>query len=125
MHLQHRWIDGGDGVAQRHRRVREAAGIEDDAVGGVVVSLMQPFDERAFVIVLEKVERHVGKRRAEVGFEIGQRGMAVRLRLACTEQVQVRPVEDEKVQGSGFLVSGLLRQSVYWRQSGCALVSSC
>ena len=72
----------------------------------VVVSLVQPFDERAFVVVLEKLERHVGKRRAEVGFEVGQRGMAVRLRLACTEQVQVRPVEDQDGQDSGVRVEG-------------------
>ena len=106
MHLHHRRVDGGDGVAQGHRRVGEAAGIEDDTLDGVAVSLVQPVDERAFMVALEKVERHAGKGRAEVGFEVGQRVVAVGLRLACAEQVEVRPVEDEEVQDSALRVQG-------------------
>ena len=76
----------------------------DDRFRAACVRLVQPVDQRAFVVGLSEVDSEAVL--ASLGdtrrLDLGERGSAVNLRLARAEQVEVRAVEDE--EGGGHRV---------------------
>jgi hypothetical protein len=96
----------GDGVAQGDAVVREGAGVEDHTVD-VAAGLVQPADELALDVRLEVDDGDVslGGVDPEVGDDVGQRVVAVDLRLPGSEEVEVRSVEDENSSRHGYTVS--------------------
>jgi hypothetical protein len=101
VHLDDGRDDGSDRVAQGDGGVRQPAGVDDDAAGLVGVRPVQAVDEGPRPVGLKKRERHVGKRRAQVVFDLGKGGATVNARLAFPQQVQVRPVENRQLTVHG------------------------
>jgi hypothetical protein len=46
--------DSGEGVADRHARVGECTGVDDQEIGTVQLRALDPIDQRALVVALEK-----------------------------------------------------------------------
>src|SRR5437867_2301492 len=82
----------------------KGAGIEDNAVRGLA-RLVDPVDELPLVIVLPEIHREIeGGAGFQAGFlDIRQRLVAIDLRLAQAEQIEVRPVEDQNRWVAGQL----------------------
>ena len=78
-----------DRVAQRVAGVAQRARVDDDAV---VVELLDPVDERAFVVGLEVVERGAAAGGVVGGplYDFGERRVAVDLGLALAQPAEVR-----------------------------------
>ena len=78
-------------------RDRIADMIHPDDRQAVASYLLRAIDDRAFVIALEAVELQAEflRLRLQAGFDVGQRGRTVDVRLARAEQVQVGAVDDE------------------------------
>ena len=95
MHLDKRCAQLCTGVAQRHRRVGERAGVEHHRLAGVGGGV-DPAQQFGFAIGLP----HNGFQAQFGGFAIDERdqvfvgGAAVDLRLAATEPAEVRTVDD-------------------------------
>jgi hypothetical protein len=96
----------GDRVTEGDAVMREGTWVEDDAVD-VAACLVEPADELAFDVRLEVDDRDVagGGVGAQVGEDVVQGVVAVDLRLACSEEVEVRSVEDEDSSRHGYTVS--------------------
>jgi hypothetical protein len=91
--------DGGDGVAERDRRMRVRAGVEENGVepaGGLV----DPLDELALVVRLARVDLDAELRAeaAERRVDLRERRTAVDIRLTRPEEVEVGPMKDEDSQ---------------------------
>ena len=90
-----RWPFAGDErVMERVRRVRERAEVTDH---GVVVELLEPIDQRALVVRLERLQQGAALQGMRPGGldDLGQRHRPVDLRLAPAEGAEVGPVEDQ------------------------------
>ena len=87
--LDERPLDGEQGVAQRHARVGQAAGVDDR---DVEVAPVEPVDQGALVVRLEEVdvEAELGGPRRDPGVDLVERLAAVDLGLARPDQVEVR-----------------------------------
>ena len=98
--LDHRNVDGGDRISQGDRVVRVGTGIQHDAVD-LTASRMQGVDQLALDVALHVAQddRAVDGIAVEIGHEVVERGRAVYVGLALTEQVEVRAVYDEKREG--------------------------
>ena len=95
MHLDHRDLNGLHGVAQRDRCVRKAAGVENHALAGFACGV-ERVDEFAFVVALESLNLRpeVGRTCRQSGLELLQRQVAVHLRVALAQEVQVGAVDE-------------------------------
>ena len=94
--LDHRHRDRRNGVADRDRGVRVAAGIEHHAGGFLGAGLVDPVDQLALMVRLPEFERERVAlcRLATQALEVGQRRAPIGLRLAGAEQIEIRAVED-------------------------------
>ena len=94
----------GDTVAQGDADVGMAAGIDDEKFYAVVGPLRDRIDEFTFVVGLE--EARLGARsfrmRSDELFKIGERLLAVYLRLALAEPIEVRSVDDADFHGQSL-----------------------
>ena len=89
--------DRGQSIAQRNRSVGEGGRIDDDERRSVRFRRLDAFDQRVLGIRLEAFQCMPGLPGAvgEAGIDRGQGGMAVDLRLAIAEQVEVGAVQDQ------------------------------
>ena len=83
------------GVAQRDRCVREAAGVEDHALAGFT-SGVKRIDEFAFVVALESLNLspELGRTCRHGSLKLLKRQVAVHLRVALAQEVQVGAVDE-------------------------------
>src|SRR3954467_6586268 len=81
--------DREQGVAQRHARVRQAAGVDDRAVE---VPVVEPVAQPALVVRLVRVDvdPELRRPRADAVVDVGEGLRAIDLRLARADEVQVR-----------------------------------
>src|SRR4051794_35906446 len=94
-------LDGRDGsrencIEDRNRSRGVACGIDDDASDLLRLGLVKPVDEFALAIGLTEVDLQsiaFGRLAAQL-LDVLEGRMAVFLRLARAERIQVRPVED-------------------------------
>lgn len=98
VHLKERNRHSREGIAQRHARVREPAGVDDDELGGLA-RFVDAVDNGAFMVGLEVV--HCEAEALALGFgcgdDVGERCAAVNGGLARAEEVQVGAVDEEDV----------------------------
>src|SRR5438045_475901 len=100
---------GGNGITQRNTGMGVGRSVENDDVE-LVFCLLNPGDEFACEIGLAEVDVGSGfsGTLADLGFDIGQGGPSVQLRLALAEEVQVGAIEKEDLHsrwrrlGMGF-----------------------
>src|SRR5258705_12465472 len=94
MDLPERTLDREERVAQGDRRVGQPTGIDDRRVE---VALVEAIDEGAFVVRLEEVdvEPELGRPGRDRAMDIVERIVAVDLRLARPDEVEVRALENE------------------------------
>ena len=93
--LDRRHADALDGVMARDRSVGQAARIEHDAGRLLGAGLLDPIDDHALVVGLAKLDAEavrVGGLAAEL-LDVLERRMAIDVRLAGAEQIEVRAVE--------------------------------
>ena len=85
-------------VAERHAVMGRTAGIDDDRVS-VFSAFLEPVDQRAFVIRLERLDLRAGSSRssADCRDDLGQCDVPVRLRVAPPQPVEIRAVHQENV----------------------------
>jgi len=104
MHLEERDRHAGERIAQRDAGVRQATRVDDDVAGAVEPRRVDAVDQGAFVVALKALHRHPARRaeRDRSALDVGQRVVAVDLRLARAEQVQVGTVE-QKDLGHGVV----------------------
>src|SRR5471032_2786551 len=96
MHLDDRQSRRSQRVQNGDRAVRIGAGVDDDSVGALP-RLVDPVDEQALVVGLTKLDRHrerLGALQTSL-LDVGQGLVAIDLRLAQAEQVEIRSVEDQ------------------------------
>src|SRR5215218_9675566 len=95
VHLDHRGLQRGDGVADRDRRVGVASAVDDHGrcPGN---RLVKPVDQFPLVVGLAHVDLQLERfcPLLEHRADLGERLVAVDARLAVAEQVQVRPVQN-------------------------------
>lgn len=96
MDLDDRDLDALDGVVEGNGGVGERAGVEEDGEAAARGGLVQPVDEMAFVVGLAQVYAQAkGQGLVGEGIRDAVEGvMAVDLRLAGAEQVEVGAVQD-------------------------------
>ena len=84
------------GIADCHGSVRVRTRVDDDAVDAAAGGL-DAVDQRTFMVGLEcvKIAIVMGCDSGTVGFDVGQRCVAVDVWLAGAEEVEVRAVEEE------------------------------
>ena len=97
--LDDRRFDARYGVGQGDAGVGEGPGVEDDAVVSKA-DLVELIDQLALVVALEVLQRHVVlyELALEVDHEILKGVLAVDLRLALAEQVEVGAVDDDDAE---------------------------
>src|SRR5678816_3901607 len=97
MYLDERHADCRKGVAQGDRGVGQAGRVDQDEGSAIGPGSLYPSDQFVFGIRLETLDTvpAFGCARGQVGIDLGQRGAAVDLRLACAEQIEVRAVQYE------------------------------
>ena len=95
VHLDHRPLEGVEGVEDGDRGVGEGAGIDGDS-NGLLAGLVDPVDDLALPVRLQEAEgeAELGGQRGAVALDVGEGLVAVDLRLALAEEVEVRSVED-------------------------------
>ena len=100
--LDERDPGGEKGVADRHAGMGVRAGVDDGAVDTVARGLVDAIDESVLGVALEACQPMPVARgeRGEVRLDVGERGVAVYLRLARAEQIQVRSVQQEQLSHS-------------------------
>src|SRR3989344_4951554 len=104
MHLDEGDMRGSHGVAQGHAGVGESGGVEQDEGDLVFHRLLYPPDQLVFSVALTEagtVPRGLGLC-GEPLIDGLERDVAVMLRLACAQQVQIRAVQYENF-GHGSL----------------------
>jgi hypothetical protein len=89
-------------IAQRHTRMCERAGIDQDTVDPIH-GLLSPVDQRALVIRLETLELRPGRlcEPEKHRVDLVERDRAVDLGLPRAEQIQVRAVENQDAERTG------------------------
>ena len=98
VHLHHReGRNAAHRVAERHRGVGERPRVEHHAEQvGVVGRGLQPIDEHSLVVALQVVDvQHTGVAAAQLVDDIRERRVAVDLRFAAAEKIEVGPVEHQ------------------------------
>ena len=85
---------------QRHAVLGEPCRVDQRALC-IVDVLVQEVDQHAFVVGLDRLDLHaeLGRQRRHLRVDLRQRGVAVDVRLAAAEQVQVRAVQDKELHG--------------------------
>ena len=101
----------------------KAAGIDDDA-GGRLARLVDPVDDLVLAVRLVEsdLEAEFARHRPAVALDVGQRLVAVDVRLALAEQVEVRTVQD--VDEAAHMRSLSLQRAGtpgWWRQRRAAV----
>ncbi len=94
MHLHRRSRNGRQGVGQGNTGVGQGTGVNHDTIDGKAqfVNLIEQF---AFVVRLKIPKLHVGKL-SFYGLEVvHERAATINVRLALTQQIQVRAVDNE------------------------------
>jgi hypothetical protein len=102
VHLDHGQTRCHQGIPQCDARMRESAGIDQDAVG-VADGLLDPIDELALMVRLDGLDfdTEVLGHRREIGIDIGQGLGPIDLGLAFSEQIQIGTVDDQDPQALG------------------------
>jgi len=95
VHFDNRKFGGLERIEQRHRREGVSGGIDDDP-DCMLAGLVHPIDQLAFVIGLPKDQVQTKTRTHPVTTLLyaGGRLVAVEVRFALPQQVQVGPVQD-------------------------------
>ena len=98
MHVGDMYLDYGrwhglDGIVQRDARVRICSGIEDDAVD-IEAYGVNAVDEVALVVALVVAYLHAGALAAQLREVVLERAVAIDLRFAAAQQVEVGAVND-------------------------------
>lgn len=78
--------------------MRESAGVQDDKVDPVDLSLLDPVNEFMFGVALKTgkvVSEFIGTLNAAF-FDVGETGRAVDIRFTRTQQIQVGSVDEQK-----------------------------
>jgi hypothetical protein len=103
VHLDHRQLARDQRVAQRHTRVCQPAGVDDDRAVRAARRL-DAVDQLALVVGLERLHGRaaLGRQLAQARVDLGQGGAAVDLRLALAEQVQIRAVQDQDLHRRSY-----------------------
>ena len=104
MHFDRRNLHRDQRVMQRDRGVRIAAGVDDDAGRLLRVRLVDEIDQLALAVGLPAIGLQAELRRrfhAQL-FDIGERRVAVGLRLPRPQHVEVRAVEHIDRRGRGL-----------------------
>ena len=96
VHLDDLHAGAGEAVAQGHADVRVAARVDDQELHAVVRPLGDGVDQLALVVGLEEAGLHAGLLgvRGDRRLEVGEGGVAVDLRFALAEPVEVGAVDD-------------------------------
>ena len=103
VHLHHRQRgNAAHGIAQRHRSVGVSAGIEHHAEQVRLVGRrLKAVDEHPFVIALQVIDdQRAVVAAAQFVDDVGQRRVAVNLRFATPEKIEVGPVEHQHMRQS-------------------------
>lgn len=89
--------DGSQSITQGHAGMGITAGIEDDEADVLRAGRLHAIDQLTLVIALEAFQPDTAGTGTAFhgGMNVGQRGAAVNFRLAGTEKIQVRTVQDE------------------------------
>src|SRR6185503_7015619 len=100
--------DRGEGVAQGDAGMGVAGGIEDDERDAFLPGPVNPLDEFALKVALEAEDLGAGRApcAGQPFVDLGERFLPVDVRLACAEEVEVRPVQYEELGFGGFLYFG-------------------
>lgn len=93
---------GGDGVAQRHRCVGVTTWVDEYSIEAFA-RFVYPIYQLTFVVALPTSHAHaqLARERFELSVHISERVLPIHLRLTQTEQVEVRPMQNEDVDGEG------------------------
>src|SRR5579871_3112085 len=104
VHLDERDLEELERVVDRPLVVRPRAGVDDDAVDGVV-RVVAPLDELPLVVRLPALHGQLSLTRPLVdpALELGDRQAAVQLGVATAEHVEIDTVEDEHSHVPGRL----------------------
>jgi hypothetical protein len=96
VHLDAGHADGPERIVEGERRVRERAAVEQQPRVGAA-ALADAIEQIALVVRLEGVDldAELLATRLEAPVDVGERLLAVDLRLARAEQLEIRPREDE------------------------------
>src|SRR3954470_14151789 len=91
MDLDHRHLDRRNGVANSHRGMGIGAGVDDDSRRFLGAGLMDRIHDFALVVGLPKFDRELAPARglATKRFDIAERRMAIGLRLARAEEIEI------------------------------------
>ena len=103
VHLHHRQRgNAAHGIAQRHRSVGVSAGIEHHAEQVRLVGRrLKAVDEHPFVVALQVIDdQRAVVAAAQFVDDVGQRRVAVNLRFATPEKIEVGPVEHQHMRQS-------------------------
>ncbi len=100
MHLDHRPLEGVEGVQNGDGSVGEAPRIDDDSIRRFT-RLLNPVNDPAFVIRLEKAafKAKLARQPCAILLNVRQRLAAIDFRLAQAQQVEVRAVDDLDASG--------------------------
>ena len=95
--LDHRDLDGADGIMKRDGRVGIGTGVDGDAGSGVA-GFVNPVDQIAFVVRLAEIDGKTQLLAFSLAqhFDIGERLAAIDTGLALAEGVKIGAVEHEK-----------------------------
>src|SRR6476661_10619201 len=97
MHLYKRYGDAGERVAQGNAGMRVARRIDQDESHPFLARPMNTVDQLTLQVALVGEDLHAAalSRGSQTPVDLGERLLAVDLRFASAEQVQVRPVQDQ------------------------------
>src|SRR5688572_2496844 len=117
MHLDCGQVCARERVPQRDTRMRECASIDHKSVEFRVCQPGDPVNERALVVRLKKLElRRALELRAQCLLEIRERRAAIDLRLALTQAVEVRAVDDRDLLHAPKSIQKGGRRERYFRR---------
>src|SRR5581483_9249344 len=96
-HFDERDLHREQRVAQRDAGMRQRGGIDDDELDAFGLGLLDPLDQGAFVVALERVELvpELAGVLAEIALDLPERLGSVEVRLAAAEQVEVGAVQQQ------------------------------
>ena len=100
VHLEDRALEGVERVEDGDRGVGEGARVDDDAAGALP-RLVDPVDDLVFAVALVEAEAELQLRRqrAAGGLDVGESLVPVDMRLALAQKIEVRTVEDGRLDG--------------------------